>query len=107
MDFHAFWCFILVHLPPTDFWALAGGAFSEVFGGALVVLWQGRRELNAKRDALLHLLESEHSKTADSLGKVSSDRGDLLKAWLRGVPQFLCDEIAEMRDEENRPLTKR
>ena len=35
-------------------------------------------------------------------------RADLQKAWLRaGVPPSLCDEISKLKDDENRPLSKR
>jgi hypothetical protein len=44
----------------------------------------------------------------DGIANLYWYRGDLIKAWLRaGIPQFLCDEISELRDQENRPLTKR
>jgi hypothetical protein len=44
----------------------------------------------------------------DGIANLYWYRADLQKAWLRaGVPQFLCDEISELKDEENRPISKR
>lgn len=44
----------------------------------------------------------------DGIANLYWYRADLKKAWLRaGVPEFMCDEIAELKDEENRPLSKR
>lgn len=44
----------------------------------------------------------------DGLANLYWFKDDLRKAWLRaGVPQALCDEIAQLRDEEGKPLTKR
>ena len=55
------------------------------------MLWEGRRERIAKRDALLNLLESEHTRTADSIGAVSPDAPLYLPLTL-GAPTALLAE---------------